>query len=117
MSVGDNNTRFFHLTALKHKFANRISKLVVDDRTPVKEEEICGDASIFFSSLLSAEANLDVEAQNSLLEAIPSILKEEKNKFFTAIPSKDEVKAAMFSFEGNKALSSDGFPLFFFQTF
>lgn len=83
----------------------------------VKEEEICGEASHFFSSLLSAEANLDVDAQNSLLGAISSILKEEHNKFLIDIPSKDEIKVVVFSFDGNKALGPDGFPLFFIQSF
>lgn len=34
-----------------------------------------------------------------------------------AIPSKGEVKKVIISFDGNKALGPDGFPLLFFQTF
>ncbi|XP_057852323.1 uncharacterized protein LOC131062635 [Cryptomeria japonica] len=85
--------------------------------TLFKDDEICGEASSFFASVLSTEDNLDVEAQNSLLEAIPSILSEEQNKFLISIPSKDQIKVVVFSFKGNKASGPNGFLMFFFQKF
>lgn len=94
--VAEKNTRFFHLTALKHKAANRISKLVVGDRTLLKDDKICGEASRFFASLLLAEDNLDVEAQNSLLEAIPSILNEEQNMFLLLFLLRMKLKLSSF---------------------
>lgn len=111
LSAGDRNTRFFHMSALKYKVANKISKIVVEDGVLNKDDEICGEATRFFASLLS------VDAHNTLLDAVPTILGEEQNKFLTTIPSKDEIKAAVFSFKGNKAPGPDGFPMFVFQNF
>lgn len=38
----------------------------------------------------------------------------ETNRKLVCIPSVEEVRGVVFSFEGNKALGPDGFPMFFF---
>ncbi|XP_059066339.1 uncharacterized protein LOC131857658 [Cryptomeria japonica] len=117
LATSDKNIEFFHMIALKHKVANRISHISIDGVVLDKEEYIRGEVVHFFSSLLFVDPNLNVEAQDNLLEDIPSVLGEEHNIFLTTIPSKEEIKKVLFSFEGNKALSPDGFPMFFFQNF
>lgn len=39
------------------------------------------------------------------------------NRKLVCIPLADEIRSVIFSFEGNKALGPDGFPMFFFQFF
>ncbi|XP_057844038.2 uncharacterized protein LOC131053448 [Cryptomeria japonica] len=60
--VGDINTRFFYMNSLKHKASNMISRIVVEGGVLNKDDEICGEATRFFASLLSGEVNLDVDA-------------------------------------------------------
>ncbi|XP_057846007.1 uncharacterized protein LOC131055558 [Cryptomeria japonica] len=117
LKAGDINNRFFHMTTMKHKVANRILKLRIGGTETRKDDEIGKEAMNFFTSLLSVDCSLDGHSQSAILENIPSTINEDQNKALVAIPSVEEVKKAVFSFDGNKALSSDGFSLFFFQTF
>lgn len=117
LKEGDKNTKFFHLTNLKHRATNQIAKISKNNQEIHKEEEIKNATISHFSSLLSANNNLDICNQNSLLEAIPSLVSLDQNKFLEAIPSNKEIKETFFSFDGDKALGPDGFPMFFFQIF
>lgn len=45
------------------------------------------------------------------------MVSQDMNLELTIIPSVDEVRNVVFSFEGNKVPGPDGFPLFFFQKF
>lgn len=66
---------------------------------------------------MSEDFIIDPRNEDIFLNFIPYILFEESNKLLESIPSDEEVKKAVFSFEGNKALGLDGFPIFFFQYF
>lgn len=60
---------------------------------------------------------LDLEAQHLMAESIPKVLSEDQNCSLAAIPSNEEIKNVVFSFDGDKAPGRDRFPMFFFQTF
>ncbi|XP_057862710.1 uncharacterized protein LOC131071027 [Cryptomeria japonica] len=117
LKAGDKNTKFFHMTSMKHKVANRISKLRIGRIETRKDNEIGNEARNVFKSLLLADCGLDHLSQRALLETIPSIINDVQNKAMVAIPSEEEIKKAVFSFDGNKASDPDGFPLLFFQVF
>ncbi|XP_057869060.2 uncharacterized protein LOC131076051 [Cryptomeria japonica] len=117
LKVGDRNTGFFHMTCMKHKAAYRISKLRIGGIETGKDDEIGKEAKKFFISLLLVDKGLDGRSQRALLEKIPSIINEVQNKALVVIPSEDKVKKVVFSFDGNKAPGSHGFPLFSFQAF
>lgn len=52
---------------------------------------------------------------DSLLDVIPNMVLEDINKDqCVSIPSSNEIKRSVFSFEGNKAPGPDGFPFLFF---
>ncbi|XP_057837892.1 uncharacterized protein LOC131048061 [Cryptomeria japonica] len=114
LKVGGRNTRFFHMTAMKHKATNKISKLRIGGIETRKDDEIGNEAKNFFISLLSTDCGFDVYSQRALLETIHLIINDVQNKALVAIPSEDKVKKAVFSFDCNKALGPDGFLLFFF---
>lgn len=52
-----------------------------------------------------------------LVDSIPKILSESQNHNLVAIPSKEEISNVAFSFDDNKSLGPDGFPMFFFEHF
>jgi hypothetical protein len=55
--------------------------------------------------------------QDSLLaeEVIPNLVSDEVNSILTMLPSKDEIKAAVFALNKDSAPGPDGFGAFFFQ--
>ena len=116
LKEGDRNTKFFHVTTLKHKMAHRICRLKTDEGSTEDEETIKREAMSFFKSLLQ-ESNLDLDKQDSFLHCIPSCVSTDQNSFLTSIPSNVEISQVVFSFEDDKALGLDGFLLFFFQKY
>lgn len=113
----DRNSKFFHLSAIKHKVANRISKLRVNKNFLDKEEDIAKEAKDYFLNLLTQDFDLDQNSQQDILAKIPKILFDQDNIFLKAIPSNEEIKKVVFSFEGSKSPGPDGFPMFFFQMY
>ncbi|XP_059066552.1 uncharacterized protein LOC131857829 [Cryptomeria japonica] len=114
---GDKNTRFFHISTLKHMVANRIGHLVKNGRRIDNEDEISGVVVEFFADLMKKDTLLDSEAQNILVDIIPKVLSDNENHNIAAIPSKEEIRSVVFSFDGSKSLGPYNFPMFFFQQF
>ncbi|XP_057851472.2 uncharacterized protein LOC131061672 [Cryptomeria japonica] len=119
VSIKEENEKYhvLHMADMKHKVANRISKLRIGGIETRTNDEIGNEARNFFKSLLSADCGLDDHSQRALLDTIPSIINDVQNKALVAIPSEEEVMKSIFSFDGNKAPGPNGFPLFFFQAF
>lgn len=103
------------MTSLKHKAANRITRLIVENNTLLNKDEIRDEAIRFFKQLLSSNKDIDQTHQLNLVNIIPKVINPIQNKALTAIPSTGEIKKVVFSFQGDKALGPDGFPMFFFQ--
>lgn len=82
-----------------------------------KDDEIRHVASSLFFELLFDNLDLDLGCQESFLDVIPNIIFENHNKILCCILLDDDVKNTIFSFEGNKKIGSDVFPMFFFQIF
>lgn len=105
------------MTTLKHRASNRINKILVDHCWIDNQEELNQEAIRYFFTLLSNDGPLDVNAQDEILWDFSCTVSQDMNKELNRIPSHDEVRVAVFSFEGNKFPGPDGFPMFFFQTF
>lgn len=117
LKAGYRNTKFFHMTSLKHKAVNRITRLIVENNTLLNKDEIRDEVVRFFKKLLSSNKDIDQTHQLNLVNIIPKVIYPIQNKALTAIPSTGEIKNTVFSFQGDKALGPDGFPMFFFQDF
>lgn len=117
LKEGDRNTKFFHMTTLQNRMANRISKINMDDGLIDKEEIIKREARMSFGSLLQCDLVLNFEKQHLFLESIPSCISRAQNSFLSSIPSLDEISKAIFSFKGDKASGPNGFPLLFFHKY
>lgn len=77
---------------MKHRAKNCISNLSRGRDIITNENEISREMVSYFSSLLSSHPNVDGTKQMELLEAIPQVV---------------------CSFEGDKSLGLDGFPMLF----
>lgn len=64
------------MTAMKHKAANRISKLRIGRIETRKDNEIGKEAMNFLISLLLADSGLIGHSQRALLENMPSTINE-----------------------------------------
>lgn len=82
-----------------------------------KLEDINREAVDFFLALLSKESNINSEHQQNGLNVISELITEAQNQALMKIIQVEEVRKAVFSMAGDKALGSDGFPGFFYQTF
>lgn len=76
------------------------------------EDEISGFFAKFFVDLLKKDTFLDPKAQNMLVDTIPKILSESQNHNLAPIPSKEEIRSVVFSFDGSIAPGPNGFPMF-----
>lgn len=110
---GDKNTRFFHISTLKHRAANIVGHLVKNGRRIDNKDQISGVVVEFFDDLLKKDTLLDPEGQSMLVDIIPKVLSDNQNHNLVAIPSKDEIRSVVFSFDGSKALGPDNFLMFF----
>lgn len=115
LNQGDKSTRFFHLSTLKHRAKNRISYLKKGDLKITEENDISGEMVSFFSSLMTADPNIDPAHQAEILKVIPPLIIEEQNKLLGCIPKEEEILNAICSLGGDKSPRIDGFPMFFFQ--
>ena len=114
MKEGDRNTRFFHLTTLKHLANNKITNIVKGQVQVTKEDEIEKEDVYYFSSLLLVDPSLSGSEQEEILATIPPILQVHHNSMLKVIPSLEEIHLALFSLPGDKALGPDRSPTFFF---
>ena len=69
----------------------------------------------FFSSLMTADQNINLESQAEILNVIPPMVSKEQNKMLSSIPKDEEIFKVVCSLGGDKAPGPDGFPMFFFQ--
>lgn len=117
LKEGDRNSKFFHLTTLKHRASNCITGLTSARGWLSEEKDIASEAVAFFSSLLSKEKNITDLNQDLVVSSIPSLIQCNHNKMLVTIPDISEIKHALFSLLADKAPGLDGFPTFFFQYF
>ncbi len=117
LKEGDQNTKFFHLSTLKHRANNRIFGLKKDQGVLTKEEDISLEAASFFSSLLSWDPCISKVDQDDIVSCIRQILQLHHNNLLQAIPFDFEVREALFSLPTDKSPGPNGFPTFFFQTY
>ena len=117
MKEGDRNTKYIHKTSLKHRMANRISRLNTDEGLTDNEEIIKREVVEFFGRLLQYDPDLNLDKQNMFLKCISSCISAAHNLSLTSIPSLNEISKAVFSFAGDTTPSLDGFPLLFFHKY
>uniref|UniRef100_A0A8R7RBS2 Reverse transcriptase domain-containing protein n=1 Tax=Triticum urartu TaxID=4572 RepID=A0A8R7RBS2_TRIUA len=114
--MGDSNTRYFQLVANGRHRKKRIYSLQQDEGWIEGQEELKRYITSYYKSLfgLPDEGNFTLDENRT--DDIPQVTTEE-NDFLTAPFSEEEVRAAVFQMEHNKAPGPDGFPAEFYQNF
>ncbi|KAH9302372.1 hypothetical protein KI387_013955, partial [Taxus chinensis] len=72
---GDKNTKFFHLTAIKHRACNRISEVTKGNGNITKDLEVIKTEALnFYKNLLTENTTYNEQAASFLLDFIPNNL-------------------------------------------
>ncbi|KAL2471166.1 DNAse I-like superfamily protein [Abeliophyllum distichum] len=110
---GDKNSKFFHAVVKKNRSKNKISQIRDSEgRLILNEAEIQNSAMAYFQSILTKESTED---GRDLLESIPNIISLEDNRILNAVPTAEEIKGTVFSFDKDSAAGPDGFSALFYQ--
>jgi hypothetical protein len=113
---GDANTKYYHLLANGRHRKTRIFQL--EDGNDI----ISGDAQLkkhitnYYKTLFGPSKNSTITLDELQTEDIPQVSALE-NELLTIDFAEDEVRAAIFQMEHNKAPGPDGFPPKFYQVF
>ncbi|CAN0905945.1 hypothetical protein LINGRAHAP2_LOCUS23943 [Linum grandiflorum] len=113
LSLGDENTKFFHSSTIQRSVRNRITSIrMADDSLTCNKGIIKEQARTFFRTLFAARNQLDCQ---ELLQTIPNIVSDEDNVDLCRPITIEEIKLAVFGMGGGKAPGPDGYSGNFFQ--
>jgi hypothetical protein len=113
---GDANTKYYHLLANGRHRKTRIFQL--EDGSNI----ISGDAQLklhitnYYKNLFGPSEISPIMLDESQIDDIPQV-SDLKNEYLTDTFSQEEVRAAIFQMEHNKAPGPDGFLSEFYQVF
>ncbi|WVZ71809.1 LOW QUALITY PROTEIN: hypothetical protein U9M48_020345 [Paspalum notatum var. saurae] len=113
---GDANTKYFHLVANGKHRKTRIYSLEQEEGIVTGDVEIRKYITKYYKSLFGHPETLDVVLDENRIDDIPQVSPQE-NELITAPFTPEEVRAAIFQMEHNKAPEPDGFPPEFYQVF
>lgn len=74
LKEGDKNSRFFHLSTMKHRDTNRICEIKKGNNTIKEDNEIAEEAIMYFSFILTKDLNMEEEEKKSFLTPFPLLL-------------------------------------------
>ena len=111
LKEGDRNTRFFHRMANSHRRRNSITSIRINGRKLVKEDEVKEGLVNAFQSLLSAPINGNLPFPDLYFNLIGEDQAAKLEEMFI----EEEILAAVFGLNDDKASGSDGFPLAFWS--
>ena len=114
--MGDSNTRYFQLVANGRHRKKCIHSLQQDEGRIEGQEELKTYITKYYKSLFGAPDEGNITLDETRTDDIPQVTAEENN-ILTAPFSEEEVRAAVFQMEHNKAPGPDGFPAEFYQNF
>ncbi|CAA7018492.1 unnamed protein product [Microthlaspi erraticum] len=113
LALGDKNSGYFHAITRGRRLVNKLAILEDAQGTAVYEEEkIVQVISTYFQDIFITRSSNCVETVN---QAIQPCISEETNALLIADPTPEEIKAALFSINPDKAPGPDGFSACFFQ--
>lgn len=112
---GDRSTTYFHKVTKIRNSIKQLSILKVGSSVLDKQSDIENHILEFYSNLYAYDNSC---SDNGLVDSvIPALVSSEDNSFLTNVPSKEEVKNAVFSLDSSSALGPDGFGGSFYNYF
>ena len=109
----DSNTRYLQLVANGWYRKKFIYSLQQDEKRVEGQEELKKYITKYYKSLFGAPTEGNFTLDEIRTDDIPQVTAEE-NDILTAPFSEEEVRAAVFQMEHNKAPGPDGFPAKFY---
>ena len=113
---GDANTKYYHLLANGRHRKTRIFWLEDGNSIIIGDAKLKEHITSYYRNLFGPSEDSLISLDESQTEDIPQVLNLE-NEFLTKPFTHEEVRAAIFQMEHNKASGPDGFPLEFYQVF
>ncbi|XP_057790918.1 uncharacterized protein LOC131008031 [Salvia miltiorrhiza] len=114
LNDGDRNTAFFHASLRYKQKPNRIQSLMIDGNMVSDQDSIGEHIVEYFTKLFTDDSGSDVGIAD--IEAvIEHVILDDHNAILLAIPTDEEISAAVFGMDSNSSLGPDGFSGKFFQ--
>lgn len=114
LALGDSNTGYFHAVTKNRQARNRFSVIENAQGVPFYEEEqIAKVIADFYSQLFQASPTT---GNQLVMEALQPRISNEQNEALIRPPTAEEIKAATFEINSDKAPGPDGFSASFFQS-
>ena len=112
----DANTKYYHLLANGRHRKTRIFQLEDENNIITGDAQLKEHITSYYKNLFGPSTNSHIMLDESQTDDIPQVSQLE-NEYLTDTFSQEEVRAAIFQMEHNKAPGPDGFPLEFYQVF
>jgi len=112
---GDRNTNYFHTIAKIKSKTKQITSIRDNEQLMTEPGQIVDHITNHFENIFCSSVVL--QDSNLVEEVIPNIISESTNKMLTMIPTKAEIKNAVFALHKQGAPGPDGFGGIFFQTY
>ncbi|KAH0684452.1 hypothetical protein KY290_036526 [Solanum tuberosum] len=110
---GDANSKYFHSIMRGRRRRLFIHKISTDDNEWIQgDENIAKAACVYFQETFTGHENRIAE---NILQCIPRMVTEEQNQNLQALPTREELKQAVYSMNPNSAPGPDGFGGMFYQ--
>ncbi|XP_019231878.1 PREDICTED: uncharacterized protein LOC109212667 [Nicotiana attenuata] len=110
---GDRNTRFFHNHDNGKRKKLQLKRIQNNDGAWIESQELLSTAAIeFFQKQFTKEED---PTSFDLLNNVPSMVTREQNLELCRLPTREEVKTAVFALSSESASDPDGFFGLFFQ--
>jgi hypothetical protein len=113
---GDANTKYYHLLANGRHRKTRIFRLEDENNIISGNAQLKGYITNYYKNLFGPSEVSQIMLDETQTEDISQISQLE-NDYLTEPISQEEVRAAIFQMEHNKAPGPDGFPAEFYQVF
>jgi len=113
---GDANTKYYHLLANGRHRKTRIFQLEDGNNIITGDAQLKEHITSYYKNMFGPSEDSLISLDESQTEDIPQV-SDLENEFLTEPFTHEEVRAAIFQMEHNKAPGPDGFPPEFYQVF
>ncbi|XP_019229533.1 PREDICTED: uncharacterized protein LOC109210559 [Nicotiana attenuata] len=111
---GDRNTKFFHAQVRGRRKRLQLKRIKDSRGTWIEEQKDIAEAAVEF---YKEQFNESVVPSNFyILDHVPKLIEEGQNERLVAVPTKKEVKSAVYGLNGDSASGPDGYTGAFYHT-
>ncbi|XP_019242683.1 PREDICTED: uncharacterized protein LOC109222830, partial [Nicotiana attenuata] len=111
---GDRNTKFFHAQVRGRRKKLQLRRIQNNMGIWIEEEEQIAEEAVSFYKDQFTESV--VPSTFHIIDHVPTLVEEEQNARLTELPTKEEVRKAVYGLNGDSAGGPDGFTGAFYHT-